>query len=158
MKKIRIMEDERLLLSRFVKSSLSLRGITSLVGMNIDSPDIFLLSPDAPTIMTAPAGRIRCGAAVLPGSRAARASQLVSTDLIVTYGMSGRDTVTLSSSQEEVVVAVQRELVDDAGVCVLPQEIPVKGADRYAPEFILASSALLMLSGLPPSEIGDIFS
>jgi len=73
----------------------------------------------------------------------------------VSYGLSGRDTLTLSSWEEgRMWVAVQRELVRLDGTVLDRQEVEIrvpKGMTR-APGTLAAVGALLLM-GVEPGEI-----
>ena len=73
----------------------------------------------------------------------------------VTCGLSQKDTVTFSSlDPDRAVISLQREIFSFAGENVLPREIPVALSSPQAEYPLLASMAVLLLSGIPLSEEG----
>jgi hypothetical protein len=75
---------------------------------------VFLLGPGVPASRRPE--RVRCAVAILPGSESAAMGSRLDTPCAVTYGLSSRDTVTLSSlSGREAVIALQREVIDLTG-------------------------------------------
>jgi len=106
---------------------------------------IFLLGPGVP--MARRPERVRCRAAILPGTDCAALGSCLETPCAVTYGLSSRDTLTLSSlSGRQAVVALQREVVDLSGCCHERQEwtasIP-PGVGRL--QFLAAEAAKLLI-------------
>ena len=82
---------------------------------------LFMLGPGVPAARRP--GRVKCLAAILPGADSAAMGGRLETPCAVTYGLSSRDTLTLSSlSGREAVVALQREVVDLSGRCHERQE------------------------------------
>ena len=71
-------------------------------------------------------GPLVCGTVLLPGSQS-RLLEQISAKSAVSYGMSGRDTITLSSRWgNRLWVAVQRELVRLDGTVLERQELSVE--------------------------------
>jgi hypothetical protein len=122
---------------RIVKAASCETRITS-------RPDILVLTEDAPKLERKADERIRCGILLLPGGADAEAFD---ADCIVTYGMSPKNTITLSSiSEESCVVAIQRELLTSCGEMLERQEIKIKGGMR--PTSLLAVAGALLILGL----------
>ena len=71
----------------------------------------------------------------------------------VSYGMSGKCTVTLSSTGERSILAVQRELPLMTGGVLEPQEIPVRNHFSLTQYELMACSAALLILGAPPSAL-----
>lgn len=85
--------------------------------------------------------RADCGTLLVPGDRAEAALARVRAETVVTYGLSQRDSLTLSSLAEPVV-CVQRALLRPDGVTVEPQEFPLP------PDLPAPAETLLPLLGL----------
>jgi len=78
-------------------------------------------------------GEIRCGTLLLPGEWGPPAG--VRAERVVTYGLSPRDSLTLSSLRQPVL-CVQRALPRPDGTVVEPQEIPLTGLPLPAAELL----------------------
>jgi hypothetical protein len=73
-------------------------------------PDILVLSPDAVMTRRVESAPIKCGILLLPGDADADSFD---AGCVVTYGMSPKNTLTLSSIGEDTcVLALQRELLN----------------------------------------------
>ncbi len=72
---------------------------------------------------------------------------------VITCGLSGICTVTLSSiTDDELVVCIQRNITDVCGECVLPQEIPVK-TGTLTPHDAMLVYALALVCGEKPDKL-----
>lgn len=93
---------------------------------------------------------LRCGTVLLPGGESGLL-QYIRARSAVSYGLSGRDTITLSSRQKDRLwVAVQRELVRLDGTVLERQEVPVPvGQGEDAMEVLAVAGALLLLGAEP---------
>ena len=70
----------------------------------------------------------------------------IDADYAVSYGMNGKDTVTVSSiDDEECVVALQRELVTLCGAVLERQEIPIHNTQGLEKEELLAAVGTALL-------------
>ncbi len=88
--------------------------------------------------------RGRCRALLVPGDMEKWG---VKADMVITYGMSSKDTVTLSSIDgDECIVAVQRGFDTLNGDTVEPQELPVR-RHGLAPEKAAAVTGAAILLG-----------
>lgn len=91
-------------------------------------PGLLVVGPG----VTALTERLVCGTVLLPGSQSRLLDQ-ISARSAVSYGLSGRDTITMSSRRgNRLWVAVQRELVRLDGTVLERQELWVemdKGMD-----------------------------
>lgn len=98
---------------------------------------------------------IRCHTVLLQGGAGGLASRLCARSA-VSYGLSGRDTITLSSrAGQRMWVAVQRELVRQDGTVLERQELPVRipeGADDLQ---TLALAGAMLLLGAEPEELDE---
>lgn len=93
--------------------------------------------------------KARCGILLVPGRCAGGAAQVFSPECIVAYGMSARDTITLSSIEEKnAVVALQRELLTLERRVLDRQEIPVKVFSSISPEEIMVVVGSLLIMGV----------
>lgn len=110
--------------------------------------DLLVVSPGATG--WAGAGTLNCRTALLPGGRSAL-TRLLPAGTVLSYGLSSRNTLTLSSLDEgRASVAVQREFVSLAGRAVERQELilPCGGS----PELLLAQAGAALLLGRLPQE------
>lgn len=97
--------------------------------------DLLVVSPAA--VGWAGAAALYCRTALLPDPAGLLARSLLA-DRAVSYGMSGRDTITLSSLEEDrVCVAVQREIIRLDGGLVERQELVVPRREGESPEHLL---------------------
>ena len=96
---------------------------------------------------------LRCGTVLLPGEESGLL-QHIQARSAVSYGLSGRDTITLSSRKKDCLwVAVQRELVRLDGTVLERQEVPVS-VERGEEEMeALALAGALLLLGAEPEEL-----
>lgn len=118
-------------------------------------PDVLVLSPAAASDGSIAAGKTACGIALLPGDTAGPAVSAAAGDTgdsgidagcVVTYGMSPKNTITLSSISETVcVLALQRELLTAGGDVLERQEIKVAGGMK--PDILLAVMGTLLICG-----------
>ena len=98
-----------------------------------------------------PPGEVRCRVLLLPGSLAHRAGR-VRAGWVVSYGLSRRDTLTLSSLSPRPCLTLQRELVTLAGTCLEPQELPLPPCP--SPLLLLAWAGGCLLAGEDPAALG----
>ena len=114
-------------------------------------PDLLVISPGA-----ARAGvteRVSCGTVLLPGC-AGRLLERVHARSAVSYGLSPRDSITLSSREgERLCLAVQRELVRVDGTVLERQELVAEAAGGQDPMLALALAGALLLLGGRPEEL-----
>jgi len=115
-----------------------------LAGLNLD---LLIVSPGATG--WAGAGALSCRTALLPGGRSAL-TRALPAGTVLSYGSSGRNTLTLSSLDEfRASVAVQREFISLDGHAVERQELIIP-CDGRAPDLLLAEAgAALLLGSLP---------
>lgn len=114
-----------------------------LAGMELD---LLVVSPGATG--WAGAGTLSCHTALLPGGMSAL-TRALPADTVLSYGSSGRNTLTLSSLEDHrASLAIQREFVALDGRAVERQEL-VLPYDGTAPDLFLAQmGAALLLGGL----------
>ncbi len=108
--------------------------------------DLLVVSPRAAGL--AGAGSITCRLVLLPGCAAALIRGM-RVEEVVSYGTASRDTITLSSlEQDRIGLAVQRELVTVDGGVVERQELILPFPQGTSPELFMAQAgALLLLQG-----------
>ncbi|MDR0382270.1 MAG: hypothetical protein LBH86_09815 [Oscillospiraceae bacterium] len=95
--------------------------------------------------------------AVLPGTDAA--AWRVRAGEVITYGLSARDTLTLSSvTDDRLALAVQREIVDVAGRRVDRQEITLRRPPRLELWQCLACAGTLLAAGVDPARLPPLFA
>lgn len=119
-------------------------------------PDLLVVSPKAVRSETKniPAILGSCGILMTPGFTAPGVTSRLDAGCVVSCGMSAKDSVTLSSiGGGSVMLSIQRELPTVTGTVLERQEIPVRCPERASPEDALASSAALLLMGVPPGEL-----
>ena len=94
---------------------------------------------------------LSCRELLLPGECRTAA---VPAETVVTYGLSRRDSLTLSSREgERLWCALQRELVTLDGAVVERQEFPVLPPPGLEPLSALAAAGALLLLGVPPERL-----
>ena len=112
--------------------------------------DLLLVAPDWRGPL--PPG-LTCRALLWPG-RLGPLTEALEAGWVVSYGLTPRDSLTLSSlGRESVCLALQREVVTLAGRSLEPQEVPLRGFAGVAPELTLAWAGVLLLVGVPPEKL-----
>lgn len=93
--------------------------------------------------------RVKCRILLVPGNY--ELPSFVEAPCVVSYGMSTRDSITLSSIDENgVVLSLQRELPTVLGNVLVRQDIPARIQKGAIPEERLACGAALLLLGVRP--------
>ena len=111
--------------------------------------DLLVVSPGATG--WAGAGTLNCRAALLPGGRSAL-TRLLPAGMVLSYGSSSRNTLTLSSLDEQrASVAVQREFVSLDGRAVERQEL-ILPRGGCSPDLLLAQAGAALLLGRLPED------
>ena len=117
-----------------------------LAGLKLD---LLVVTPGASG--WAGAGALSCRTALLPGGLSAL-TRALPADTLISYGASGRNTLTLSSLDElRASVAVQREFVSLYGKAVDRQEL-ILPWDGLTPDLLLAETGAALLLGQLPKE------
>ncbi len=107
--------------------------------------DLLIVSPIA--VGWTEKATIYCRTVLLPDSAGPLARSLLA-DRVVSYGLSPRDTITLSSLEgNHICVAVQRELIRLDGGVVERQELILPRREGQSPEVLLAQAGLRLLLG-----------
>jgi hypothetical protein len=87
-----------------------------------------------------------CGTLLLPGDLGALALGRVRAERVIGYGLSSRDSLTLSSLGEQAVLCVQRQLPRPDGGTVEPQEIPLPALELKPEELLAVFGVRLLLT------------
>ena len=112
--------------------------------------DLLLVAPD--WCGPLPAG-LTCRALLWPG-RLGPLTEALEAGWVVSYGLTPRDSLTLSSlGQDGLCLALQREVVTLAGRSLEPQETPLRGFAGAEPELVLAWAGVMLLVGVPVERI-----
>lgn len=129
------------------------RGLSAGSRTGEGRPALLVVSPKAAKLTRPPTGEWKT--VLLPGDAGAWSRNLWAASA-VSYGLSPRDTLTVSSREgERLWVAIQRDLVTAEGLVVERQEFPVvlpRGADAMT---ALAVAGALLLLGVPPERLGQ---
>lgn len=137
-----------------------IRSIHSLKEITQKKTDVLVLTEH--TVKTRredtpwePGMRISCGILLLPGDIITGDGDdevdIFDAECIVTYGMSPKNTITLSSISEGIcVLALQRELITTKGDVLERQEIKINGGMR--PDCLLAVAGALLILGQRPTD------
>ncbi len=111
--------------------------------------DLLVVSPGATG--WAGAGALSCRTALLPGGRSAL-TRALPAGTVLSYGASGRNTLTLSSLDElRASVAVQREFLSLDGRAVERQEL-ILPCDGCSPDLLLVQAGAALLLGRLPAD------
>ena len=114
-------------------------------------PELMVISPKIAAGGFAGKGRsLRCKYAIVPGEGASAVTPFLRPGCVLSYGLSTRDTITVSSMDlRSIVLSLQREMVTMDGKVLEQQEIPLS-AGSSDPRSVMAASGALMLLGVPP--------
>ena len=94
-----------------------------------------------------------CRAMLIPG-RLAHLAEGLTASWAVSFGLSPKDTLTLSSLEEKTIhLTLQREIVTLTGTRLDPQEFPLDRQDHTALCQILACVGVQLLLGVEPGEV-----
>lgn len=152
---IGIMESGRKL-SRFLAQSLPerLREEIDLCAAENLPPDretdLLVVAPD---LQWEGGTAAPCRALLVPGRLSPLAGE-VRADWAVSYGISAKDSLTLSSlGEEQICLALQREVVTLTGDCLECQELLLPRGGHTAPYHVLACAGIQLLLGVPPEEV-----
>lgn len=101
--------------------------------------------------------REECGILLMP-DKAGEILHLFDADCVVTYGMSEKCSVTLSSiAENDAVISLQRELPTLDGELLERQELKMRRPDYVSEESLLATASVLLISGLDPEKLSNFF-
>lgn len=94
-----------------------------------------------------------CRAMLVPGRLSELAGGL-SAAWAVSFGISPKDSLTLSSLGEDtILLALQREVITLTGERLDPQEFPLPRGGHTAACHVLACAGIQLLLGVPPEEV-----
>jgi len=114
-----------------------------------DAPELIVLAPGA----ALPRPCV-CRCALVPDTANARALRALTADAAVSYGLSKRCSLTLSSLEpQRPVLALQREIATLTGIVLERQELPLRPWCNAGPEPLLAAAGTLLLLGVPPERL-----
>ena len=116
--------------------------------------DLLAVTEDGGERLAGKPCRCRCGTLLLPGYQGELAMSRVETRRVISYGLSSRDSLTLSSLEPGAVLCVQRALLRPDGSRIEPQEIPLPPLS-LPPEAQLLAFGIRLLMGLPLSLSAD---
>ena len=91
-----------------------------------------------------------CRILLVPGNCPMVLPNRLGAEAVITYGLSPRDSLTLSSLTPQPVLCVQRRLTDLHGTVIEPQELPLPPDwTRFEAEPLLLLAGARLLLGLP---------
>lgn len=112
--------------------------------------DLLVISPDLKDKNVSP---LDCRALLVPGRLSPLAGD-IPADWAVSYGISPKDSLTFSSlGEEEICLALQREVVTLEGDCLERQELLLPRGGHTSPLHVLACAGVQLLLGVPPAEV-----
>lgn len=116
-----------------------------------EAADLLVVSPDMRREESSLP--LRCRALLVPGRLSPLAGEMTA-GWAVSYGMSPKDSLTLSSlGAERMGLVLQREVVTLGGDCLDCQEFFLPRAERVSPLYVLAGAGVQLLLGVPPEEV-----
>lgn len=152
---VRILEN-RPALSSYLSASLpeALRREIDLCPAQGMDPsqraDLLVISPDLTEQDIHPPA---CRAALVPGRLSPLAGE-IPAEWAVSYGISPKDSLTLSSLGEDAIsLALQREVVTLGGACLECQELCLAHGGHRAPLHVLACAGVQLMLGVPPEKV-----
>lgn len=107
--------------------------------------DLLALTAEGCRLLTEGEVCCRCRILLLPGGEA-KVLKFIGSDCAVDYGLSPRNSLTLSGLEGQMVVCVQRTLPAFTGGPIEPQEIPLP-EKNLPPEKLLVVSGIRLLMG-----------
>ena len=109
------------------------RGLERKEELSQATWDLLALTPSG--LLRLEKGVVRCRILLLPGGSPPELISLANTECLITYGLSTRDSLTLSSL-EAPVLCIQRTLPRPDGSVVEPQEFPLGSLPAPAEELL----------------------
>lgn len=134
--------------SVFIISADSMRYFAKI------KPHIFVAAPNVKNYSNGE--EVVCFSAVLCGEDASDVSKYIVSERIVTYGMSPKDTLTVSSAVDNVTIALQREIITLHDKTVEMQEISIPIKSHSNLNKLMAVSCVQILSGTPFNKIPEL--
>jgi len=152
MTELTIIESASESFTRVISSKIAAFGsdifITRLLPSQADlrrQTDLVVVSPGSWDILAPGGTKLRCNILLAPGGIGASFAR---AGCVVTYGMSAKDSITMSSIGEDTcVLALQRELVTAGGRILERQELKIQATDTA--DELMASAGVMLLLGLP---------
>ena len=130
------------------------RRLVARFGPAVDAmqhPQLLIVAPGAGSVPQP--GGLHCGTVLLPGDCGGLLDWICAQSA-VSYGLSGRDTITLSSRDDHRIwVALQRELVRLDGTVLERQEISVPIREGLDERQTLALAGAMLLLGERPERL-----
>ena len=115
------------------------------------APEILILSPGYAEKTKPDSRPVKCRVLLTPGSAA---DEKIEAACAVGYGMSGCNSITLSSIKEdECILTLQRDILTLGGCVLERQDIAVRKDKATDPEELMAAAAALLILGIPPEKI-----
>lgn len=115
--------------------------------------DMIVVTPEMAGREESKPHNLECGILLVPGKYAGRLAEGIRTGCIVSYGMSRKDTITISSiNKKATVLAIQRELITLKQNMLERQEISVHGNGKMSSDKIMAIYGSLLLMGMAPEK------
>ena len=91
-----------------------------------------------------------------PGNVSPEILRGISSEWVVSYGLSGKDTITVSSLEPGfALLTLQRELVTLAGRVIEQQEIPLPFPKHLSAQELMVLYGSLIILGTPPESLGE---
>lgn len=136
--------------NRRIEPGIILTRVESLEALGKLSLDILVLSSKAAKkTETQSTTVLQCKFFLVPGADSAKTTGRVRADRVVSYGMSARDSITLSSiNEKDCVISLQRELITINGHISEQQEIPIQPVCKASPDNLMAATGVLLLLGV----------
>lgn len=121
-----------------------------------DRYDLILIASEIARSVSFPTVHsVNCGVLLTPGQWASNTARAIHADCVVSFGMSGRDTITMSSVADGMpVLALQRELVTLGGDILERQELPIHYMGSASADTLLGVYGSLLILGLPAECLG----
>jgi len=99
---------------------------------------------------------LSCRALLVPGSGDMKTLSAIPSQWVVSYGLAGRDSITVSSlGRDFAQLALLRELVTLSDVVVERQEIPVLIPPESSAPSVMAMYGSLLILGVPPEMLAQ---
>ena len=103
---------------------------------------------------SAPSPGLRCRALLVPGDEQIEGVLRIPSQWVVSFGLSGKDSITLSSIEPDAsVLALQRELVTLDGRVIERQEIPLPIPPATGAAGLMPMYGALLLMGVRPETL-----
>ena len=116
--------------------------------------DLFLVASITETV-DSPAQALRCRVLLTPGGDGLGTTLKIPSKWVVSYGLSTRDSLTVSSLEPDLaVLALQRELVSLSGTVIEQQELPLPIPPGIGAQGVMALYGSLLILGVPPERLG----